>query len=345
MRYTEENVHGLLPVYKPSGMVSKDVSRIVSKRFGRIKMGHVGTLDPMAEGVLPVLLGRSTKLQDYLLQSEKTYTFDLKLGECTDTMDRTGVKVKSLDLPAFDLRSERSKDAFSNLLDEVFSHFSGPQVQVPPLYSAVKLKGKPLYEYARAGRGDEVDLTSLSRSVEIYGLELLGISMDPAGRPESLAIRARCSKGTYVRVLGENIASALGSCGHLTSLLRETTAGVSLNECLSLEKIENTDRLDTLLISHDAIRLPLERVMLSANQIRDVECGRRFEIDVEQLVNSGVPCESERVSPSDLLGKLVHLKSPASSGDGEKSLAIGKVCGGEKPEVSNLMIKIVRGLQ
>ena len=190
---------GVLVVHKPYGMVSKDVSRILKKSYAGIrKIGHVGTLDPLAEGVLVVLLGSATRLQDAFLERPKTYEFTVKFGTATETMDTEGATVE--ERPFEHITSERIR--------EIISEFQGEQLQTPPLYSAVKLHGQPLYKIARSGNGDSVDLDSLKRKVLLHQLELCSYEEGVA------QFRVHCSKGTYVRVLGTDIASRLGTCGH-----------------------------------------------------------------------------------------------------------------------------------
>ena len=214
---------GVLVVDKPVGMVSKDVSRWLAKRLGaKVKMGHAGTLDPAAEGVLPILLGKATRLQDLLLDLPKTYDCQMVLGSETDSLDSDGEVVK--EMPYSHVTREGLEEASQGL--------TGVQQQVPPIYSAVKFKGKPLYFYARNGRSDEVDLDSLARSVEIYEFKILEFS------GQLVTFRLRCSKGTYVRVAAKTLAEKLGTCGTITKLCRSESSGVSREHASSLEEIE-----------------------------------------------------------------------------------------------------------
>ena len=178
------HVNGVLPVYKPRGVISKDVSRWILKNFGKVKLGHVGTLDPMAEGVLPILLGKSTRLQDYLLDSVKSYEFDIEFGYETSTMDQEGERI-----------SEAPFDhVTSSDIEKACANIEGSYIQTPPMYSAIKYKGKPLYEYAREGRSDEVPLDILKKTVSIYSCKCTSFNNNVA------TIVIECSKGTYVRV-------------------------------------------------------------------------------------------------------------------------------------------------
>ena len=173
-------------------MISKDVSRRLSPYLRGIRVGHVGTLDPAAEGVLPIVLGGATRLADYFLDTPKVYDFDLQLGVLTDTLDRDGQVLERR--PWEHVTLDTARRAVSSLL--------ACEQQVPPAYSAVKYRGRPLYEYARSGRLAEVDFASLAREVQIKRAELLALD------GSLLRVEVKCSKGTYVRVLAQKIAEA-----------------------------------------------------------------------------------------------------------------------------------------
>ncbi len=214
-------IHGLLPINKPLGLISKDVSRKLIRKFGKLHIGHVGTLDPAADGVLPVLLGRATRLQDHLLELPKSYTLEITFGYETDTLDSEGEIVK--EMPADFVTAESIVNAIPLFL--------GPIEQIPPIYSAVKLKGKPLYEYARSGKEHEVQTEKLKRHVTIYALDFLSFSSNKA------VLSVTCSKGTYVRTLVKDIATSIGTCGTLTRLTRTVAAGVGLQQAIDLDQI------------------------------------------------------------------------------------------------------------
>jgi tRNA pseudouridine55 synthase len=238
-------INGLLPVDKPAGLVSKDVSRWLVKRLGKLRLGHVGTLDPAASGVLPILLGRATRLQDYLLELPKTYEFDVTFGKETDTLDRDGQVVKE----------GPWEHVSAAQLTTAIQAFVGDLEQTPPLYSAVKYKGKPLYDYARGGdAGRDVPLAALKRKVRVARFELLGF------KPGVGTFRVTCSKGTYVRALVKDVAEKVGSCGTLTRLVRTNAAGVDLSSSVSLEGIESRlGEFRSLVVPVEAIDLGLPR--------------------------------------------------------------------------------------
>lgn len=213
-------ISGLLPVFKPKGITSKDVSRNVLRICGKkLKLGHVGTLDPMASGVLPLLFGEATKLQDYLLDSNKKYDFEITLGYLTDTLDAEGTV---LDRRGFD------HVKFADI-KALLSDFCGLQLQAPPLYSAVKVKGKPLYKYARQGQSADIDIEKLSRQVEIFHLDVLKLEGD------KIFGILECSKGTYVRSLVRDLCFKLDTFGTLTALSRTLSAGVDIDHTKNLD--------------------------------------------------------------------------------------------------------------
>jgi len=233
--------HGLLPIYKPKNLVSKDVSRWLIRRFGKLKIGHVGTLDPMAEGVLPILLGKATRLQDMLLDMPKTYEFGVKFGVQTDTMDIEGADVKEAEV----------RICGDDEIQSAIQTFLGAQQQVPPVYSAVKYKGKALYEYGRANRAEEIPLNSLRRQVFIYDFQLLEYNGNHAN------FKVRCSKGTYVRVLANDLAAKLGNLGTVDFIKRTESSGISLSDTVTLETIESD------LTNLAAHLIPIEKLQLA----------------------------------------------------------------------------------
>lgn len=237
------DISGLIPIFKPVGMTSKDVSRVLMKRFGKIKLGHVGTLDPDADGVLPVLIGRGTKLQDYLLNMPKAYSFEITLGYFTDTMDSSGTK----------LEERPWEDISRHKFDEIIKKFIGPIQQIPPAFSAVKYKGKALYKYARAGKtAEDLPLEQLQRDVVIKD-----ITVDYF-EPPRIGLTVSCSKGTYVRVLATDIAKALETAGHVTRLTRIQSAGFSTESCISLDHINDINTtLESLVIPIDLLSIGL----------------------------------------------------------------------------------------
>jgi tRNA pseudouridine55 synthase len=191
---------GILVLDKPAGLTSNGALQRVRRAFGAASAGHVGTLDPMATGMLPICLDEATKVIAEIESGAKCYEFTVQLGSRTDTGDREGVVVEERAVSALD----------EARLEQVLAGFRGLQSQVPPMYSALKRQGRPLYELARLG----LEVERNARTIEIRRLELV------QRRADSLDLVCECAKGTYIRVLGEDIAKALGTLGHLTSLRR-----------------------------------------------------------------------------------------------------------------------------
>src|SRR2546421_12448001 len=191
---------GILHLDKPLGMSSNAVLQRVRTLFLRQKAGHVGSLDPLATGMLPICLGEATKIAGQILAGRKRYRFTVALGVATATGDAEG---------AVTTRSPRPPFA-RVALEALLPRFRGPQTQPPPMYSAVKRAGQPLYKLARAG----VTVARAARAIELFELTLLVLG------PATLELAALCSKGTYIRVLAEDLAGALGTCGHVTALRR-----------------------------------------------------------------------------------------------------------------------------
>lgn len=206
-----------LIVDKPPGLTSHDIVAIVRAVTGLKKVGHTGTLDPFATGVLPVALGGATRLIQFLDEREKIYDMTVSLGREMDTGDPTGAVVAEAPVPTFSTAD----------VEAVLARFHGPQMQTPPRYSAVKVQGRPLYSYAR--KGDVVE--AQPRPIEVYSLELT--SSDPT----SLRVLLRCSRGTYARVLASDIGRALGTVAHLSALRRIASGSFRIERAVSLAKL------------------------------------------------------------------------------------------------------------
>lgn len=212
---------GLLLVHKPRGMTSHDVVDVVRRTLGVRRVGHAGTLDPMAEGLLVVLVGRATKSQHALQGHDKCYEARLRLGIQTDTGDATGQPVRTAPVPP--LTRARVEEALAGCEGEV--------AQIPPAYSAVKIQGKPAYWWARRRR----PVSLPSRTVRVTRLTLQDATAD------TITFDVACSAGTYVRTLGELIAERLGSVGHLERLVRVSVGPWRLEQALPLAWIRDAD--------------------------------------------------------------------------------------------------------
>lgn len=249
-------MEGIIIIDKPQGFTSQDVVSKVKKILNVKKAGHTGTLDPMATGVLPVLLGNYTKLSKYLIEHNKTYIAKIKLGQKTTTGDEEGqiIEEKSIDL---NFLNEK------NLID-ILNLFLGKQKQIPPMYSAIKINGKKLYEYARNGEKVEVE----PRNIEIFEIELLNFYKDTL----EIEFLVSCSKGTYIRVLCENIAEKLGTVGYMSSLKRILVDEFSINKALDLETLEknksNEEFLKNNIITMEEVFSKLPKINLDSKKMK-----------------------------------------------------------------------------
>jgi tRNA pseudouridine55 synthase len=211
------DITGIVVIDKPSGHSSNHVLQQVKRLFDAKKAGHTGSLDPLASGVLPICLGEATKLSGYLLDADKQYAVTCKLGITTDSGDADGEVIAEQPIPDFDEAG----------LQTIINSFIGEQDQVPPMFSALKYQGQPLYKLARQG----IEVERKSRRIRIYEIELLDCSYD------SFTLSVRCSKGTYIRTLVEDISHKLGTGGHVTMLRRTAVAGYTLEDAVSLEQL------------------------------------------------------------------------------------------------------------
>ncbi|MFU2363187.1 MAG: tRNA pseudouridine(55) synthase TruB [Clostridiales bacterium] len=224
---------GILIINKPKQYTSHDVVAKVKKICGE-KVGHTGTLDPMATGVLPLLLGQGTKLSKYLINHDKTYIATIQLGKKTDTLDSEGSILEERVVDGKLLNKEN--------VQRVLECQIGKQIQTPPIYSAIKVNGKKLYEYAR--KGVEVEIPK--REIEIYSIELLNINE----KDKTIEFKVHCSKGTYIRTLCENIAEKLGTIGYMKELNRVQVGQFNLNQAFTVEELEKNKENEKFLNQH-----------------------------------------------------------------------------------------------
>jgi tRNA pseudouridine55 synthase len=228
-RVQRRPVHGVLLLDKPLGLSSNQALQKAKWLLRAEKAGHTGTLDPLATGVLPLCFGAATKFSQQHLDADKTYETTVRLGLKTSTGDAEG-----------DVISVREVSCSAGMVVEVLDRFMGPISQVPPMHSALKKDGKALYEYAREGETVERE----ARNVVIHDLDLLDMQLQ--GDAPFLRLRVRCSKGTYIRTLGEDIAEALGCGGHLSALRRVVTGPFEEAQCVSLVQLEAMDEVQRL---------------------------------------------------------------------------------------------------
>ncbi|MDG6777890.1 tRNA pseudouridine(55) synthase TruB [Thiomicrorhabdus sp. zzn3] len=255
-RPPRDNVNGIVLLNKPAGVSSNGILQKVIRIFNAKKGGHTGALDPFATGLLPVCLGEATKVSGLLLDADKGYIATLKLGEQSDTGDTEGEIIQTLPIP--ELNEEQ--------IETVFSQFKGAIEQVPPMYSALKHQGKPLYYYARQG----IEIERPARPIQIKELALISFA------PNQIVFRVLCSKGTYVRTLGEDIAKALGTVGHLTALHRIQTGSLKGDDMLTLEEIEQ--QKFACLQPLDIALQHLDRIDLDAEQTSLIKHGQALKL-------------------------------------------------------------------
>lgn len=276
---------GLLIVDKPSGATSADVVRVV-KRVLRCKTGHLGTLDPFATGVLPLCLGEGTKLAPFLNEDDKEYEGVIRLGRSTDTGDVTGATIETAAVtPTTQIA-----------LDGIAQRFLGQQMQTPPMYSAIKREGVPLYKLARRG----IEVERKARSIVISALSL--ILVDASG----LRFHVASSKGTYVRVLAEDIARALGTVGHVESLRRTRFGCFGIAQAVALEEIDSgSQRIIGLRDSLPGMR----------EVVLDPDAAQRARGGYEPVLRSLAPGrQGEHAKLIDAYGDLVAVVVSEASG-------------------------------
>ncbi|MFC6331120.1 tRNA pseudouridine(55) synthase TruB [Paenibacillus septentrionalis] len=221
---------GILAIWKPEGWTSHDVVAKTRRLLGMKRIGHAGTLDPMVTGVLPLCLGRSTRVVEYIQERPKAYEATITLGLATDTEDMTGEIIERAD----------SVQVTKQQVEAVLSQFIGSIDQVPPMYSAVKVDGKRLYELAREGKSVE----RKSRTVTIHHIELL--SLDLEQQYPQFTFSVLCSKGTYIRTLCVDIGKALGVPAAMAKLVRTMSGGITKESCVTLEQVEDHMREGTI---------------------------------------------------------------------------------------------------
>jgi len=267
---------GILNIDKPSGKTSYSVVALVKRLSGERRVGHAGTLDPAATGVLPVCLGQATRIVEFLVNTTKTYRAEIELGVATDTFDASGTVTYCADPSSIDL----------DKLQSALSSFRGSIRQTPPMYSALKHRGQPLYKLARAG----VNIERRSRPVTVHHLELVSWQIPFA------ALEIECSKGTYIRSLAHDLGQALGCGAHLKNLVRTRCGIFDIKNAVSLDQLEEAFRKENL----QAYLYPIDSV------IRDMPSVVVDEVAEAALKNGN----SIAIVDSLDTGKLCRAYSP-----------------------------------
>ncbi len=248
---------GIIIINKPMNCTSHDIVQQVRKLLNTKKVGHTGTLDPMATGVLPLLIGKGTLCSKYLINHDKVYQVQLTLGIKTDSADKEGSIIEEKEVPKELFEEQKIK--------QVLISFLGKQEQMPPMYSAIKVKGKKLYEYARKGETVEVK----PRRIEIYEIKFL--QKDEVKK--QITFQVHCSKGTYIRSLCENIAEKLGTIGYMSVLNRIQVGEFSIEQAITMEQIKEGEIPDILTIEQlfqekEAIEIEEKRLQPFLNGVK-----------------------------------------------------------------------------
>lgn len=292
-------MEGILPLYKPKGLTSHDCIFKLRKILKMKRIGHTGTLDPDVTGVLPICLGRATKVAEYITDAGKAYEGEVTIGFSTTTEDATG-EVVAEEIIKADFTREEILAVLSNLTGEI--------TQTPPMYSAVKVNGKRLYEYARKG----IEVERPTRKVNIYSIDLLDDRAIFSGDTIRFRFRVSCSKGTYIRTLAVMIGQQLGYPAHMSDLVRIKSAAYSLDDCLSFAEIEKRVEEGTL---GEIIR-PLEsalshlpKYVINDTLAKKVMNGAVLQIPVH-FVNTSGPIVLETVDGTALAIYVHHPQKP-----------------------------------
>ena len=259
-----KELNGIIVINKPKDYTSHDVVAKVKRILNIKKVGHTGTLDPNATGVLPLLLNQGTKLSKYLIEHDKDYEVTLKLGIKTDTLDG---EVNII---------EKQEVIWNNLndIEKVLNSFIGKQEQIPPIYSAIKVNGKKLYEYARNGQTVEIK----PRKIEIYKIELQKVDK----KQNEINFKVSCSKGTYIRSLCENIAVKLGTIGYMKELNRTKVGRFNIENSITIEELENNkEDIEEKIITMQELFKKYPRVNLKKEQLEKFLNGVKINIKLE----------------------------------------------------------------
>lgn len=260
-------MNGILLINKPKNYTSHDIVYKVKKIYHE-KVGHTGTLDPNATGVLPLLIGKATLLSKYLINHDKVYEATIELGEKRDTGDSEGKIVQKKDVKIDLLSKEHVQEILNTML--------GKQQQIPPMYSAIKINGKKLYEYAREGE----KLERKAREIEIYEIELINIYQN------IIQFRVSCSKGTYIRTLCEEIAERLETVGYMKELKRVQVGEFKIDQTVTIEELENNKEdssfLESKLMTVEKVFQEREKMQLSEKQLTRFLNGVKISLDLKE---------------------------------------------------------------
>jgi tRNA pseudouridine55 synthase len=293
-------MEGILPLFKPAGMTSHDCVFKLRKLLKTKKVGHTGTLDPDVTGVLPVCVGKATKIAEYITDAGKAYEGEVTLGYSTTTEDASGEKIEEKKVDRTITRSE---------VEQVLQSFTGEIEQTPPMYSAVKVNGKKLYEYARQG----IEVERPTRKVHIYSIELLDDRDVFEGDNVTFKFRVSCSKGTYIRTLAVDIGAKLGYPAHMSSLVRIQSAEFTLDDCFTFEQLESMagqGTINTVLHPLESGISYLPKYRINDTVAEKVKNGALLEIPQQfQEIEGPIVVETE-----DGMALAIYRKHPTKLG-------------------------------
>ncbi|GKV64148.1 MULTISPECIES: tRNA pseudouridine(55) synthase TruB [unclassified Sporosarcina] len=257
-------MNGILPLWKEKGMTSHDCVFKLRKILHTKKVGHTGTLDPEVEGVLPICIGRATKVASYITDAGKEYIAKVSIGRSTETEDAQGATVS---------RDDSDKVISREQLLEVLQQLTGEITQIPPMYSAVKVNGRRLYEYARKG----IEVERPARQVHIEEIELLDEASVFSGKDVSFSIRVRCGKGTYIRTLAVQIGELFGYPAHMESLVRTVSGNFTQNDCKTLAEVAQLmeeGQVDSILRPVEDVLREFPRLEIDPDLLESIRNGQ-----------------------------------------------------------------------
>ena len=294
----KREIDGVFLLDKPLGFSSNQALKKIQWLFNAKKAGHTGTLDPMATGLLPICLGEATKFSHRLLDAHKSYIATIQLGITTSTGDQEGEVI-----------SEKKVVLNEDQLKDTLKKFIGDMTQIPPMYSALKFEGKPLYEYAREG----IEIERKSRQIKIFDIKLINIEKS------IITIEVLCSKGTYIRTLAEDIGQTMGCGAHLKGLERTQTGNFQLSEALSIEALEAMPMAsrEKALMPIDVLLEELLSIKLNMAELDAIKKGQSIDFNSKndkevrlyspsgQFVGVGQPDLKGRLFPKRLIAKIL----------------------------------------
>ncbi|MDW7739488.1 MAG: tRNA pseudouridine(55) synthase TruB [Bacillota bacterium] len=290
-------MNGLIIVNKHQNVTSHDIVNIIRRLIPAVKIGHTGTLDPMATGVLPICIGKATRLAEYITELPKKYRAGITLGVATDTDDATGITTAHSEVPGL----------IKELVEEVMHSFEGTILQKVPAYSAIKYKGKPLYHWVRKGS----EIPRKLRNIDIYSIKL--IRYDPDFAPH-LLIEVECSKGTYIRTLAFDLGEKIGCPAHLSLLERLSVGLFTIEESLTIDeihKLADESKLTEAILPMDRAVAHFPKLELNNKQVLELSQGKVIEWD-KDLPNFSIVEGSKPIRVYDEAGQfraLVRLKN------------------------------------